>query len=279
MHGAEAISGVEKQPDHYQIDDLIRKNKNHVSFEEVLKRNVQLSCELTMHEVDWSPQHTKRMIIVGGGPSLSRNLDRLKEEKNAFIMTTNGVHDYLIANGIKPDGCIFVDAHPDLYRLFKPRKGVLYFVASQCHLSMFIKLEGYAAFRWHCDNGGGWEAETVPEESILVMGGSTAVLRAPFLSYVMGFRDFVFYGLDSSFDGEKEHAYEQSKVASHLTVTFRGREFQSNYQMACQARDFIINKKRIERNHCNVEVVGDGLIPYIYETWDESTSEAEILCR
>ena len=119
----------------------------------------------------------------------------------------------------------------------------------------------------------------VPEGSILVRGGSTAVLRAPFLAYVMGFIDFTFYGLDSSFQGDVEHAYDQSKVDARLKVKYRGREFESNYQMACQARDFILDKKRAERNGCTFHVVGEGLIPYIYETWDENTSEAEIICQ
>ena len=149
-----------------------------------MRRNVELSCEITINELGWTQAHDKKMVIVGGGPSLKDHLDDLREEvKNgACILTTNGVHDYLFDNDIKPTFCIFVDAHPDLYKLFKPRKGVGYLVASQCHLSMFIKLEGYARIRWHCDNQCGWEASMVPEGSILVRGGSTAVLRAPFLA-------------------------------------------------------------------------------------------------
>jgi len=151
------------------------------------------------------------MVIVGGGPSL-RTVKALEPGR---IVALNGVHDYLLAKGVKPWGMVICDPREDNARFVRnPQPGVLYFIASQCHPAVFDALEGFDVVLW---NNGTLDAITPPvlneiygRSTTIVGGGTTVGMRALELGWVMGFRSFHLYGMDSCLSGDVHHAYEQS---------------------------------------------------------------------
>ncbi|HOJ50359.1 MAG TPA: DUF115 domain-containing protein [Spirochaetota bacterium] len=60
-------------------------------------------------------------LIIGGGPSLNRCIDKIKKVKdNVFIISVNTSLAYLLDNGIVPDFVVTVDPQDKIYKYFIP---------------------------------------------------------------------------------------------------------------------------------------------------------------
>ena len=73
--------------------------------------------------------------------------------------------------------------------------------------------------------------------------GATCVLAAIPVALTMGYKNFHFFGFDSSFENEKEHhAYPQPEYAQMLTVKVgdpeKGKEFRTTATWVGQAQQF-----------------------------------------
>ena len=88
------------------------------------------------------------LAIVGGGPSMKDQLDKIREFKQ--VMVCGSAHDHLIDAGIIPSFAIAVDANLDAVDYFcKPQEKTSYLLASQCNPNMFDHLEGHKVAMWH----------------------------------------------------------------------------------------------------------------------------------
>lgn len=153
------------------------------------------------------PRHDRKVAIVASGPSAK---DYLKEiaEFDGEVWAINGSHDWLRENGIIPTAACMVDPAPELITyLWKPIKGVTYYMGSICDPAAFAALKGHDVRIWHSQM-----PESMPASgSYAVPGGSTCVSRAAFLTHMLGFRDVYVYGSDSSF-AETTHCFGVNKV-------------------------------------------------------------------
>ena len=87
-------------PAEWQLDGLCSANKNVRSRQRVYARTVKLSSR-------------SRIVVIGAGPSLSNDLDWLKQNKDQFIIFA--VHSSVSAlqkNGINPDFQLSLDINP-----------------------------------------------------------------------------------------------------------------------------------------------------------------------
>lgn len=212
--------------------------------DEQICRNIRKNLERDIPRINAMQRTDEPLIIVGGGPSLARNLDRLRKKKGK-ILAVNGVHDYLVEHGIHPWGMIMLDPRDDMGKFAgKPRKCVKYLIASQVDPQVFDRLQGFDVRMWHAYVGAGEKEllESTDEVWTLLGGGSTCGIRAFHLGMVMGFRKFHCFGMDSCLDGTEHHAYEQDIRKSGLervvTVHANGTEFMATGWMFAQARDF-----------------------------------------
>jgi len=190
-----------------QISENIKNNRN---------RNLP-----TIQELDtWREQVP--VAIVGGGPSLEKELDNLRKYK--YIMACGSVHDYLLENNIHPTWCAICD--PDvivLNYLKKKTLGVKYLVASQCDPRVFEHLDSTDVTIWHL-MGDKFDHSIYGEGKLLIGGGCTILTRAMVMVMGMGFYNLHLFGCDTCLglhgehhsygwsDPDKERIYDETKV-------------------------------------------------------------------
>lgn len=216
---------------------------NPVSNDQII-RNIRTNITRVIPRVRFGDQKKEPLVIVGGAPSLPNHLEELKQQKGR-ILAINGVHDYLIDNGIVPWGMMMLDPREDMGKFAsKPRKGVRYFIASQVDPQVFDRLSGYDVRLWHACVGAGEQEflDQTDEKWVLLGGGSTCGLRAFHLGMMMGFTEFHCYGMDSCLYGMDHHAYDQdireSGLEKVVTVHSEGDKFEATAWMYAQAQDF-----------------------------------------
>lgn len=204
--------------------------------------------------------HGSTAYIIGGGPSLKNDAPFLRGV-DASIFALNGVPAYLAQYGITADFHVMLDAAPSCLAFVSPNIPMIRYYASQCTPEV-LDAAGSSLVCWH----GGGEAMTAIKGHIfkhVVGGGSTGATRAIVLAYGLGFRKFHLFGMDSSYDGEVGHAYEQADYANFLDVTCGDQTFKSSPQLLGQAEDFKTILPDLIRAACEVTVHGNGLLKAI----------------
>lgn len=250
-----------------------------------------------------STMREEPLIIVGGGPSVRHDLDIIREGKNvhgAKIMAVNGSHDFLIGNGIVPDYHAMMDANPIVAEYVRnPRRDVIYLVASQCNPCVFDALQGYETLCWHVIEGMGEEkilsdylgtihvnhgtGEIVKKPGkianiapwVYCDGGCSIVLRVPRLGWYMGFREFHFFGVDSSYEEKnQQHAYSLPGDGYDTVICRIGDDKGRNMRADANAKTYITSQQLMKQalgfrdmvqqwherfNGCELYVYGSGL--------------------
>jgi type II secretory pathway pseudopilin PulG len=82
-------------------------------------------------------------MIVGGGPSLAENMDKIKELRASGVklVAINNAYQYCLDNGVTPSAFVMVDGR-DFNKRFVENvvDDCKYFIASQCDPSVFEEL-------------------------------------------------------------------------------------------------------------------------------------------
>lgn len=224
-------------------------------------------------DVPWlkSPEKPKKHIcIVGGGPSLKDDLAgiRLRKRLGHTVWALNGTHNYLIANKIIPDACVIMDARPENVRFLEnPHKRVNYMLCSRVHPSLFDAVKGFKSTLWHSyeegvpeyladhHNDKPWAAFT---------GGGTVGLRAMTMAEGLGFTFIHLYGMDSSYEDDKNHAYQQDmNDGERVDDVFVGsNKFRAAPWMIKQVECFQDQYRQLTAKGIKVSVHGRGLLPH-----------------
>jgi 2-polyprenyl-3-methyl-5-hydroxy-6-metoxy-1,4-benzoquinol methylase len=238
--------------------------------EEKLKSNVKHNISLGFQQVQPHPTNEVEVMIVGGGPSLTENIDKIKELRanGVKLIAINNAYQYCLDNGITPSAFVMVDGREFNKRFVENIvDDCKYFIASQCDPSVFEHLPKERTYIWHTS------AEII--SNILaeqyqtwfpVPGGSTVLLRAIPLFRMLGFKRFHLFGCDSCLEDGKHHAYEQKENDGEIVapVNVGGKIFHCNPWMISQAQEFI-DLIRMMGDEIELEVYG-GLLRHILET-------------
>jgi hypothetical protein len=219
-----------------------------------------------------SPQRGGSVILVGGGPSVSGQLDKLRElagDPENIVLCVNDAHNWLIERGIVPDFCVLQEVAPWEYQCYKaPHPDVTYLVATICDPGIYDRLKDYRLVNWHADAGIGDDAlvgELWPGDC-LVSGGHTTALRCLNLGLCMGRRDFQLFGMDSSHEAESHVYYDLPEdVQPRMKVFCAGRWFTSAPYLIRQAEFFGDFCKR-HGFMFTLRTHGDGLLPHVHRT-------------
>jgi|GEM_PF-6533781 len=242
----------------------------------------------------------RALMICGGGPSLADVAQikaiRALAKKGGRVWAVNKTHDFMLGKGIVPWAACLLDPMPWVAGyIAKPRRGVLYAVASQCHADVFASLKGFAPHVWHAgidaEDGRGYPLDVLrqnyPGQDWLVVPGPTTVgLRSIFVGYALGFRCFHLFGMDSSMHGGRLHAYAKARPpdACEGWVSLRTKDgeqkFYTNSHMARQALDFEETMERIAglvrdkaMEPIRVIVHGAGLLPELAKCYGWHASQ------
>ena len=238
--------------------------------EDQIKKNVVYNIKQGYLQVQPYPTNNIETMIVGGGPSLSQHIEKIKQLRanGVKLIAINGAYKWCLDNGITPSAMVMVDARKFNARFTQPVvEDCKYFIASQCHPSVFKGLPKDRTYVWHT------QAEILKEmleaqfeECYPVPGGSTVLLRAIPLFRMLGFKRFHIFGCDSCLEEDKHHAYEQLENDDELIipVNVSGKIFNCNPWMISQAQEFI-DLIRMVGDEIELEVYG-GLLHHILES-------------
>ena len=249
--------------------EFIKAGRVNVGDEQT-KKNVAYNIKQGFLEIQPHPTNNIETMIIGGGPSLSQHVKKIKQLRanGVKLIAINGAYKWCLDNGITPSAMVMVDARKFNARFTQPVvKDCKYFIASQCHPSVFKGLPKDRTYVWHT------QAEELTEmlqaqfeECYPVPGGSTVLLRAIPLFRMLGFKRFHIFGCDSCLEENKHHAYEQLENDDELIipVNVSGKIFNCHPWMVSQAQEFIDLIKMIG-DEIELEVYG-GLLHHILES-------------
>lgn len=238
--------------------------------EGLIRDNVSHNIKLGFQQV--VPHNTSdvEVMLVGGGPSLAKNIEKVRELRNKGVklIAMNNAYKFCLDHDIKPSALIIVDARDFNARFLDPIiPECKYFLASQCHPSLFEKVPQEQTYIWH--TGTSLIKDLLDEQYKTwwpVPGGSTVLLRAVPLFRMLGFKRFHIIGCDSCVEDGAHHAYEQKENDGQMVVPVNvgGKIFHCNPWMISQAQEFI-DLIRMMGDEIELEVY-DGLLHHILET-------------
>jgi hypothetical protein len=238
--------------------------------DEKILSNVLINSRKCHKWVKIEPENGLKAILCGSGPSLADNLDKIKslQDEGGKVFALNGAANFLNKNGIYPDFQVIMDAQPETVTLIGSAKEHLF--ASQVDPSLFDMIE---ATLWHSTFGSKAvdEQEGFPEHDddyCLVGAAATVGNTSLGLLYVLGYREYHIFGMDSSHRNGNGHAFHQSMNDGDpcTIVTFNNKEYICSFTMRLQVDTFIHRAKQLVDAGCTINVYGDGLIPTIWNT-------------
>ena len=189
--------------------------------------------------------HQEKAILVSAGPYLDYGALKMfiKDNPDAKVLTVKHAYPHLIANDIKPWGCIILDPRPitgvsthnvvrkDLFKNLDPDTN--FFVASMTDPSVtnfFIakqaKIWGWHAFtdslREESEQGTQIQNQQVkvpddlgiPKGATMITGGTCAAMRGIGILHTMGFRNIDLFGFDCCRD--KPSKKEMTEVTGDI---------------------------------------------------------------
>ena len=248
--------------------------------DEQIKKNVAYNIKQGFLEIQPHPTNNIETMIIGGGPSLSQHVKKIKQLRanGVKLIAINGAYKWCLDNGITPSAMVMVDARKFNARFTQPVvEDCKYFIASQCHPSVFKELPKDRTYVWHTQSEILTEIlEAQFEECYPVPGGSTVLLRAIPLFRMLGFKRFHIFGCDSCLEENKHHAYEQLENDDELIipVNVSGKIFNCHPWMVSQAQEFI-DLIKVIGDEIELEVYG-GLLHHILESGASYTDIKEI---
>lgn len=214
-----------------------------VSSDDTLYEHIRHAMTLGLPEIDKMEEvKASSVAIVGSGPSILTQVEviRAKQAAGIPIVAVRDSHDWLISHGIIPDYALSVDPLESAAECFaRPHPGTEYLIASQSHAKMFENLAGMNIRLWHCYFKKG---QTEPKGRIFITGAWTSGMRAIVVMYVLGYRTFDIFGLDSCLQGDNLRmngtGVPAGETISEVKIEPDGKLFYCNPAMALQAQAF-----------------------------------------
>lgn len=231
--------------------------------EQHLIDNIKNALSLSLPKLQMADAHDGHAVIVGGGPSLKRHLDEIRERQKhgQVIFSTNATYEYLLKNGIVPDAHVMIDARKENAEFVPIFSDATLYYASQCHPSVFINARNVVL--WHSMDEGIQQYIGNNTGDPLVGGGSTVGMKSLALAWILGYRRFHLYGMDSSYEDGENHAYPQALNSNEkILELFMGeKKYLAAPWMCTQVENFKEVAQELVASGCVITVHGTGLLP------------------
>lgn len=205
--------------------------------------------------------------LIAGGPSAATHLKQLQDASRFhFTVAVNGSYQWCVDNGITPDAMVMVDARPENARfLDRIVPNCRYFLASQCHPSVFERVPTAQLTMWH----NAVNPEIVGEirrlygpGAMLVHGGPTVTTRALWLLDSLGVDHVELYGMDGDLGPDaKGYSYNQNVEGDVWAITVRGKQFRTTGWLLAQMQDFFTMMRHLP--NLQVVVCGNSLMSHV----------------
>lgn len=231
--------------------------------DEIIAENVRSAMARGLQEAGPRKPHGRVMSIAAGGPSLADTWRELRD----VVVAVNGSLGFLLERGVTPWACGVFDPRPHLADIIERHPDVFYFLGSTCHPRVFDKLQGCKIVLWHPL---GVQSVVMADKGAryFIDGGTTMGLRWISLGIFMGFRSFDAHGLDSSFRGDRTHAYPDYRDGL-LPMELCGYRTTLNFIQQVedwrQCRD--VYGSLPDEDRPTIKLFGDGLLQHMDRTW------------
>lgn len=276
-------NSVEQQSDPVETPYVILKGVNtqaatpideHVSY---VKQNINRNLPWlhNLPEFQKVKGKNKKLALVGGGPSVKRYIDDIKQFKT--IMACGSTNDWCMENGIIPNYAVICDPDPvsNLYYT-KQDSETKYLLATSCSPKIFDNFDPFKqVVLWNCHSEecqkilAGTEFEE--KYKMFVGGGCTVGLRALSIAMCLGYQNIHMFGFDSCLDEKEHHSYEFATNQEELGVIHKiklgstdkpdpnSKTFYCAGYMLAQATHFL-DFLKVYYQYFTPVVYGDGLI-------------------
>lgn len=250
--------GTEGETEHdFKVKDL--EFTANISFE-TLDRNIKNASG--RQDAVWLQEekpHDRVAIIAAGGPSLSQELEYIRfcQKNGEVIFALNGVPKYLFEHGVIPDYHVLLDSLPWVADFVSPDLPMKRYYSCQCDPSVLDMAPDntlWAPYMIGIEEG--FPSLRPP----YVQGGTTVGTRALYLAYMLGYRTFRLFGLDSSQAGDVCHAYSQIGYEEVLDVKCGDKTFKCPPQLMAQAEECQIVLNDLRDKGCDFTIYGNGLL-------------------
>lgn len=207
-----------------------------------LQRNIRGALARNLPELQPAiVSHDGTLVICGSGPSLPEYINEIREQREIDrrpIVACNGAHDFLCSKGIPPNLFLSVDPRDTILpNVSLKNQDTIYLLASRCHPSVFDHLADCKIMVWHSWAPG--EETEAFKGHMGIGGGTTSGMRAIHVGYVLGFRKFILYGMDSCLAPDRmTKRFSGEKAGRIVDVIVGGKTFYTNIAMAQQANEF-----------------------------------------
>lgn len=218
------------------------------------------------------------LMICGGGPSLRDSLPEIliRAQAGAAVWALNGAAKLLLDAGVKVDAQVILDARPK-NAAFMDARASLRLVASVCAETVIdAAVQAGPTMVFHPLIEG--IDRHIPGNAHLIGGGVTVGMTAMMLAHVRGYRFVALYGYDSSYEGDRHHAYEQhltKEEAQSFPVTVDGAPFVTNAVMYAQAKAFPDVARALSDAGMTITVHGAGLLPAVAAAYQAQIAALE----
>lgn len=237
--------------------------------------NIERAATWHMPHLKQLGTHSGTAVVVGAGPSVEGQLDRIRElyeDPKSVVFPINCMHRWLLDRGVFPGIQVLFEADADLgVVLGKTSSRTTYYVCSSCPPAHRDYLLGSRCVLWHH-----WEhhreyqdtlARLFPGED-MVGGGYTTLFRILNIALALGFRRFELFGVDSSFmrdDQQNIPGYPTHPSGENTSnVWVGGQCFRSSGALTLQAEMVMSWLRENRSTDLEVKVHGDGLLPHMY---------------
>jgi hypothetical protein len=232
--------------------------------------------------------HGEILNIVSGGPSFLKYKDYLKSTQSKIMCVKHSL-PMLLKEGITPWACNILDPRPidgtsthgivrkELFNEIP--KETIFFVSSMTDISVvkYLKQKGAKIIGWNAysdaiieKTGQGNKVVIpkelgVPEDTVLLTGGTCAAMRAISVGHTLGFRNFKLYGFDCSVPEPKnKDELDGAGRKKYLHVTTNDKKFWTTGELLAMAQDC---EKLFQRQDVDMhmEMYGEGSL--VSELW------------
>lgn len=247
-----------------------------------LRKRLKYIASLGLPSIKSVPGHEGTCAIVGAAPTVGDHLPRLRElsdGKYNIVASVNGAHQWLLGQGLTPNIHVLCewDASDTAISLGgPPHSTTCYYVCSHDDPLVVAALLPFRSVVWHALYPQGEYKAALQElfpGDFMVGGGWASFLRTITIAWILGYRDFELFGLDSSYKGDSSH-FEGYKIAEpepDVRVWVEGegndqlQEFRTNGSLAYQASQFMEFCAK-QHSTFSLRVHGDGLLSFVHRS-------------
>jgi hypothetical protein len=209
--------------------------------------------------------HDGTFVVAASGPSLPDFIDDLKAEvaSGRPVCAVNGAYDFLVEAGVIPSLALTVDPRPMPQNFKNPQPETVFLLASRVNPEVFDRLTGHRVMLWH--SFGSMEEAEAWKGKPSIGGGSTSGMRAITIGYIMGYRKFSCYGMDSCLAADREtkrFSGEKAGSTFEVQVSENGPRFWCNGAMAQQANE--VQELPTSLEGISIDFKGNGLLAAIW---------------